>query len=632
MAKILVESSSAVDAAVTHGYGVADEWVTTSPYVFEDLRLKKFPVVWIDEPFDSALVHQSGQIALAAVGSIAEQLLAVEWEMNWPRSRILVAMRVHPLMCTLVYKAKLLEQFLNSTVDQKVIVGTTSVAPLEPATLGIGRYDTLFAIFAARLDDSSVKIIEHKADSGSLAQLSDRPTLMTRLVSFANLTPSLVIWRLWKVLGHPSLKLGLSRRHIIIDGDSEALREMFPKLLSSGAKISYLRKYRSYRSRFNPGSPPPSIDPAKLGEAICRCLCNNGISRIADAASEIAVSRIVAFYGYLSEIQKSGDAVYEEAVVSPQDTLLLAGNAGSLVSHAAGARLVRKGGKTALSQHGASAGMSRYHGYFEHISEARTADYYLVNAPAAANLYNNAVDPKGWSEQENASLEIGLPKETREIPARTFQRALTRRWLGVPSAERVVMAVIGTYQNNMVYQPGMPNDRTAHEWYMTLANDVLPKVNGKPILKLYSTYRFVDPDPLEGLRKAPAPVVTIKDGDFRFMRAAADIVIFDSSLSTIGWAFGTGRPLVYLYNPAFQLFDETKIMLEDAVFFVDTSKTGWTEALLSILNQSADELVKRWDKKRQGRDRFIERFIATDKSPHTSAAEVLDIIFRPAST
>ena len=630
MARILVERSSAIDAANAQGYGARDNWVTTSPFAYEALRLKPFPVEWIDAPVDSAHVHDAGRVALAVVDAIADQLLAAEEEMDWPRVRILVAMRVHPLMCALVSKAKLMERFLQSDVDEKVVVGSVLASEMAPATLGVGRYDTLFAIFAAELNDPNLTIVEHLADAGSLSQLSDRPTLMTRLVSLANLTPSLLLWRLWKLLGYPVLKLGSGEKHIIVDGDNEALREMFPKLLVSGSKISFLRKYRSYRSHIEPGATPLSIDVARLADAMRRCLHENGVVGLADIVANMAASRIATFFAYLSEIQKAGDAVYEEAVSEPKTTFLLAGNAGSLVGHATGARLVGAGGKTALAQHGASAGMSRYHGYFEHISEARTADFYLVNAPAASALYNDADDPKGWSIQANASLEIGLPHETAAIPARGFQRALTRKWLGVRPGDRAVMAVIGTYQNNMLYQPGMPNDRTAHDWYMALAHDVLPKVRGQPILKLYSTYRFVDPDPLERLRRAPDPVVTIKDGDFRFMRAAADIVIFDSSLSTIGWAFGAGCPLVYLYNPAFQLFDDARTMLEAAVFFIDTSEAGWDATLLSILNQSDSEIGAQWRAKEQGRERFVARFIATDRSPGRSVPDLLEKVFEAA--
>ena len=121
MARILVESSSAIDAAIAQGYGARDNWVTTSPFAYEALRLKPFPVEWIDAPVDSAHVHDAGRVALAVVDAIADQLLAAEEEMDWPRVRILVAMRVHPLMCELVSKAKLMERFLQSDVAEKVV-------------------------------------------------------------------------------------------------------------------------------------------------------------------------------------------------------------------------------------------------------------------------------------------------------------------------------------------------------------------------------------------------------------------------------------------------------------------------------------------------------------------------------
>jgi hypothetical protein len=149
-------------------------------------------------------------------------------------------------------------------------------------------------------------------------------------------------------------------------------------------------------------------------------------------------------------------------------------------------------------------------------------------------------------------------------------------------------------------------------------------VRGIPVIKLYSTRRYRDPDPMAVGFAAPAPVKTLKAGDFRFLRAGVDVIILESPLSTLGWVMGTGKPVFYLAHPSLPLLPDAEARMMEALFFYDLSKTDWPERLVASLNRPDGEILAEWSAKAAARSQFLESYVfGPQNAGQNGATEVL---------
>ena len=76
--------------------------------------------------------------------------------------------------------------------------------------------------------------------------------------------------------------------------------------------------------------------------------------------------------------------------------------------------------------------------------------------------------------------------------------------------------------------------------------DVYGAVAKTVLYKPYPTQRFPHDARYDELFELPKNVRLIDRADFRYVRAAADIIVTDASQSTLGWCMGAGVPLVCL--------------------------------------------------------------------------------------
>ena len=67
----------------------------------------------------------------------------------------------------------------------------------------------------------------------------------------------------------------------------------------------------------------------------------------------------------------------------------------------------------------------------------------------------------------------------------------------------------------------------------------------KYILKMYPTVRYLETYEFGNYLKQNKNLQIIKNLDFRFIRAAADVLLITSWQSTLGWALGTEKPCIF---------------------------------------------------------------------------------------
>ena len=202
-----------------------------------------------------------------------------------------------------------------------------------------------------------------------------------------------------------------------------------------------------------------------------------------------------------------------------------------------------------------------------------------------------------------------MPRVNREIRWPHVQRVLGARLLGIPLRERLVVYVANLYYNNYIYSPGSSSDTYYHRFKRSVVFDVLGRVSDPCLVKLYPTLRYSDADPFAGLIELPPNVKAVQFFEYRYLRAAGDVVICDSPQSTLGWVWSARAPLVFLDLPSNPLVPFVAEAFDRAIFRINGSKPGWQEQVRSLLELPHEELIGLWQEKEPFRREVEERYI-----------------------
>ena len=169
----------------------------------------------------------------------------------------------------------------------------------------------------------------------------------------------------------------------------------------------------------------------------------------------------------------------------------------------------------------------------------------MLTAPAGAYHWNRSIEQlRPWLGTQQAVI-AGIPRTMRRAPFSKIQRVFIRKWLGIGQDRHVVIYAASAERNNMAYGPYTENDLQ----YMEVTESILSHLaerypDSVVLLKLYPTHRYPHAFELRQLLRNYPNVIPIKDIDFRFLRSAADLIALSSSQSTLGWAWGSGIPVV----------------------------------------------------------------------------------------
>lgn len=203
----------------------------------------------------------------------------------------------------------------------------------------------------------------------------------------------------------------------------------------------------------------------------------------------------------------------------------------------------------------------------------------------------------------------GMPDLNKNLRFSGLQRFMTRRLLGIPNRNRLVVYVANLYYHNYIHSPGCPSDTAYHGFKKEVVFDVLGKIADHVLLKLYPTLRYLDGDPFLDLLEMPANVSVNQFFEYRFLRATGDVVLCDSPQSTLGWAWSSRVPLVFLDLPSNALISEVADAFDQAIFRIDCGLDGWKEELRDLLLLPHDELLRIWRYKEEARRNVGERFV-----------------------
>ena len=586
-----------MDADLAHA-----TWATTSPYVVECLRAAGRSVLCLDGKVSQEDADRVGYMALRAARRIERHLDGVCTD--WPPGISLgsaVVHSAHRLLTSLFYKALLLDRLLANTPEgaRTIVVGQDSLSPANGFELIPNRFDTLFAVLGRRL---GLGFIPFDAPRPSGALVSGdflRPSLWTRAVTAINAPVFAPLFRAWlQVWGGRRLRLvrGRGNLHVVIYGSNELIEEIFAHLLLQGATVHQAPAFTPAGDLLEESAALSIGDLSETVSAICRkeaALCGLSCGPAFAVAAEISAERITAA---LAQGRRAADHVADYCAdvkrrCSDGPIVILTDGLGKPAERLLQQGFARAGIPVYTVDHGVGPGLDHLHKavYDNGLApEVRGAITYTECRQIAECAASGA--PLG------ASAVVGVPQVIRKIGLRSLQRRVVRRVLAVRK-KRLIVWTTALYPNNYQFLPHYWRDTSYHALRKRIVYDILGRCDDDVLLKLYPTYRYVDPDPFAGLLELPPNCRQIQFTDFRNLRAAADVLILDAPGSVLGWAWSADVPQIYIETGMCPLLPEIAERFQESLFYVDVRDAGWEDRLWGFLALPHRELVARYDAK-----------------------------------
>lgn len=611
---VLVESLAHAEQARRSIKGPI-HWHSSSPVLIERLSNAGEPVDWVDETVSLEVSTEIGLACRAAVLALEPSLLKIADRFTSRRLVPLLGPVLAFFLALLCSKRAMVEAFAKSGGD-RVVIGTPGLSGGATGRIGVGSFDTLFRNLSDGLD---VQLMDGEPfDQSVLEKDFDRGTVGDRILSLMDISRAQLVSRRLRFLKASRIGPKSANGTVFVGRDNDTIREMLPPLLDKGYALARLPR----PGNVEPGEPEPGIPSvAMIAAALKDAFAKVDISLDPAIPAHIVAERLSDASRYWRGMKKAAD----ESVRAMLDGDAKGGPAAIMsntigdVSGAFQADAAEKAGvPTIIVEHGVSAGLSQYHAPIRIWSEPIHGAAYLVCAENASRFF--------LQERRLAGVRfhtIGLSDQTRRVPLAWIQRLVTRWRFSPKRGERVIMYLARASQNNFRKLSHAPRDRDLYELQRTMCRSVMGRLRGRAVVKLYSTRRYIDGDAFWDNARPDAPVTTMKTGDFRYLRAGVDIIILESPLSTIGWAFGAGKPIVFLADPATPLLPDVRREMEHAIFVIDLARSNWGDELVALINQPDAEFLKAWDEKEPARQAFLQRCVLGPDDPGRRGAEAV---------
>ena len=260
------------------------------------------------------------------------------------------------------------------------------------------------------------------------------------------------------------------------------------------------------------------------------------------------------------------------------------------------------------TEHGLTAGISRLRQMTINSAEPRTTDVMLTYNKSSSAVFRSS------KNYDLVAVECGAPHETKHVRLHRTQRWFSRRVLGLTNVT-IFYVSTNLLTNNNGFAPPYPPDSIRYLMERMLLQNVFPNIRKEIVYKyypsenyLYSNHPYLDF--LSGLPK----ITVAGNEDFRYLRTAADIIVTSSPTSTLGWAIGTKKPVIFLHSRKFDpLQDAGTISAFRECFFVfDTDETDWGSKLIEFLNQPFHHITDLWSQKLQSQTKHDNCMLLDD--------------------
>jgi hypothetical protein len=252
-------------------------------------------------------------------------------------------------------------------------------------------------------------------------------------------------------------------------------------------------------------------------------------------------------------------------------------------------------------EHGATTGIARTSQRRLPASEATTCDLILVSSERARAAFARAPGAA-------PGIVVGLADQTRRVLRRGLQRWRARAALGLARHETAIVHVSGlVYGGNMRAGDDAPVEGYVFEMQRRLLAELYAGLPYRVFYKPYPAIRLAyQPDP-GAIHALAQNVRTASREDFRYLRAAADLIVTDAHMSTLGWCFGADVPVIHLGSATTNALADEGLRAAFAAAFVtfDTDSDGWISAARSFLAAPPAEHAAAWKARARARAAFL---------------------------
>lgn len=106
-----------------------------------------------------------------------------------------------------------------------------------------------------------------------------------------------------------------------------------------------------------------------------------------------------------------------------------------------------------------------------------------------------------------------------------------------------------------------------------------------------------------------------KEVDFRYLRSISDIVITQSSESTLEWCIGLNVPLIFLDSDYYEPLESENVKnaFKECFFFFNYDNINWEKELIEFLNLPIKEINRRWKEKAIYRKKYEDIYLMSSK-------------------
>jgi hypothetical protein len=548
MKYIIIESLEGYHEACLRYSGERIIWRTSSPGLIEKLADETTSISSLEEHIKHEECDSVGQAAFDFSKKLVAYLNAQCCWRQYIDFNGLMGLSFAQLYYVLFYKGLLLAREFEKNNNKLVCVGDPAVRSPISLNFRFDRFDTLFAFLAER-SNCGIEVIYCKQDRKRLDELEKwifdrRMGRWEKLLSIINNTPSSFAYKIWsRLVEHGIMNTACMwpkpKKNVFIHKDCELIEGSFLGLLLHGASIKKMPKLPEPSSSIaleplpNAGFIATQMVEMAMDSADKHKLAfgeQGGL--IKKACADVIAERVCAVLADLYEQMDELTHEFEKVVSKVGKGMILTNAFTSPVKRMFGHYCLDKGVCVTSFEHGITYGLSectRYMAQFAGILIAQNGVYHWEKS---------LEDLKQWAGCQRVIIG-GIPTVTTKIRWQTLQRQLARRWLGISEKAHVLIYVAGLERNNMVYGPHTEND---YQYSITTEAIVEELAHSYPesviIMKLYPTHRYAESCEFLRLLNKFTNLRIVKDMDFRFIRAAADVIALSSSQSVLGWALG----------------------------------------------------------------------------------------------
>jgi len=548
MQHVIIESIACFQAAFQEYSEQTVDWRSTSPGLIEKLSYEGVHIRNMEEdvkPVDKDL------IGFAAHDFALQVTKYLNVDCTWRQYvdfNHFMSGNLFNLFNVLFYKGWLLERELNKSDNDLVCVGDPKVRTPTSLDPRFNRFDTLFAFIAGR-SNCGIKLVHHKEDRKRLDELEKwvkwRPIgFSEKLLSIMNNTTSSFVYKVWCKLAKKGIINTAQlwpkpRSRIFVHKNCELIGESFLGLLLRGSKFKRMPKLPEYSPLCHVGCLP-DIESIKARITTFALVIANkhGLNldmrdcMIGKVCADVIAERICVvltdLYEQLNDFTKS----FKKLETQIGDGKIFTNYLTSPIERLFGDYCLAKNVKITAFEHGIIYGLSMF-------SKYNAPFVGIVLAQIGVYHWRKSLEDFGTLVKHQRIIIGGIPKVTSNIKFHVLQRWIGRQRLNISDKSHVVIYVAGQERNNMTFAPYAGNDHG----YFTATEAIVEELSRSYpesviLLKLYPSHRYSESCEFLGLVRKCSNLRVVKDVDFRFIRAVADIIALSSSQSTIGWALG----------------------------------------------------------------------------------------------